>query len=186
MSPGPAQPDQAAHRCTAAPRATHPDSATRALRGEGKRRGRRSGVGVGERSRPGPTSSGHRARAAGRRGERMLARGGAAVGEGSRPDSHSPPRSPPGPSSAVPAPALTARVSSRGSTSSEDAQSCGQVGASGGHAASGAESVGKMGLSSRRHRGHHSHGRRRLFSATEAADPPTTPASRLPRRPPEE
>lgn len=36
---------------------------------------------------------------------------------------------------------------------------------------------------SRRRRGHHRHGSGRLLSATEAAGPPTTPASRPPQRP---
>lgn len=76
----------------------------------------------------------------------MLGLGGAAVGEGtpaglsltasfsSWPGLRGSPRS-----------AFTARVSSRASTSSQGARSCGEVGASGGRVASGAEGVGKMG-----------------------------------------
>lgn len=45
---------------------------------------------------------------------------------------------------------------------------------------------GKWDGCSRRRHGHHRHSRRRLLSATETADPPTTPAFGLPRRPLEE
>ena len=98
---------------------------------------------------PAPPDPPEGARAAGSPGERMLRAGRGRGGGGVPcPDSHSPPRSPPGPgSAAVPAPALTARVSSQGSTSSWDVRSCGEVGASGGRAASGAERVGRMGQS---------------------------------------
>ncbi|CAI9165940.1 unnamed protein product [Rangifer tarandus platyrhynchus] len=114
---------------------------------------------------------------------RKDARGGAAVGEGSPARfTHRldllPARAP----RRYPLRLSTARVSSRGSASSRDARGCGEVGASGGRAASGAETVGRMGRS---HsplppRGHHRHGLGRLLSATEAAGPPTTPASRPP------
>lgn len=130
--------------------------------------GRREAAGETERGggggpgRPCPSPRGR----APRRGEEKGCSGGAGPrwGRGPRPDSHSPPHSPPGPSStAVPAPALTARVSSRGSTPSADARSCGEVGARGGRMASGAEGVEKMG---------------RSFSP-----PPRTPQTRSPPAP---
>lgn len=66
-------------------------------------------------------------------------------GRGPCPDSHSPPRSPPWPgSAAVPAPAPTARVPSRGSASSQGARTWGGVGTSGGRVASAAQGVGRM------------------------------------------
>ncbi|XP_031215325.1 uncharacterized protein LOC116082568 [Mastomys coucha] len=76
----------------------------------------------------------------------MLERGGAGGGGGPCPNSHSPPRSPPGPGSAArPAPVPAARVSSRASRTSLAAPRWGEVRASRGSVASGNEGVGRVG-----------------------------------------
>lgn len=115
-----------------APRAPRPG-----LEGRREAAGATDPAGGRGRGRPGANPRGRARRGAEEKG----CSGGAGPrwGRGPWPDSHSPPRSPPGPSSAaVPAPALPARVSSRGSTSREDARSCGEARTSGGCVASGA------------------------------------------------
>lgn len=137
LPPHPRSP--AGRRTGAPPRPAPPAGVLRPLPGGAGRRRRREAGLVGP---PRGTRSGV--------ARRKDARGGAAVGEGSPscPDSHSPPRSPHGPgSAAVLAPASTERVSSRCSTSSQGARSCGEVGASGGSTASRAERLGRMGQS---------------------------------------
>lgn len=97
------------------------------------------------------------------------------------------PRSPPGPGSA----AVRARLSQRASLP-EPQRPARALGAA--EKSARAEGVwqaeprgwGKWDGCSRRRHGHHRHSRRRLLSATETADPPTTPAFGLPRRPLEE
>lgn len=99
---------------------------TRALRPQPLGKGRDWSGGLRE-AIPGsePTAAGRsRAHAEGSRGERMLERGGAGGGGGPCPNSHSPPRSPPGPGSAArPTPVPAAHVSSRASSTSQTAPS---------------------------------------------------------------
>lgn len=95
--------------------------------GKGRRTGGPQEAALGsEPVAPGPP----RASTEGSRGERMLRRGGAGGGGGPCPNSHSPSRSPPGPGSAArPAPVVpAARVSSRGSRTSQGAGRWGEVG----------------------------------------------------------
>lgn len=127
-----------------------PGRVTRALRPQPLGKGRDWSGGLRRQSRarspqrlvrPGRTRKG-------RGGERMLERGGAGGGGGPCPNSHSPPRSPPGPGSAArPAPVPAARVSSRASRTSLAAPRWGEVRASRGSVASGNEGVGRVGRS---------------------------------------
>lgn len=175
LIPSPALPGQAAHRCTAAPRAAAGGPGPEARGGRAERRRGRGRAATPAQTHPEGARRGREEKGCSGRG-----RGG---GGAPCPDSHSPPRAPPGRSSAAVPLRLSPRVSPPEAQRLASAHGAEEKSAR-------EESVwraeprgwGGWNGRSRRRLGHHRHCRRRLLSATEAAAPPTTPSSRLPYR----